>query len=152
MSSFNLWRLSTTFETSTNVSYNTILFTFVAIGDNTCTTIYLQNTLFKIQTIRHTCNSLMKLTIINSPLMYKGQELQKLPTYTIMLHGINIWMLHLTFEGWNIQRFIRIQYICLCTNIHIMNIRGHDMWYKNNWRYTLLINSYVCSSSYVHTI
>ena len=24
-----------------------------------------------------------------------------------------------TFEGWTLQRFIRIQYICLCTNFHI---------------------------------
>ena len=23
-------------------------------------------------------------------------------------------MLHLTFEGWNLQRFVRIKYICLC--------------------------------------
>ena len=25
-----------------------------------------------------------------------------------------------TFKGWNLRRFVRIQYICLCTNVHMI--------------------------------
>ena len=53
----------------------------------------------------HRFNSLVK----------QGQGLQKLPKYMIILHSIDIRMLHLTFEGWNLRRFVQIQWICLCT-------------------------------------
>ena len=61
--------LSTTFEGSTNVSYSE---NCVTIGDNTSTTtlqVYLKSKYFNIKVIRHTYNSLVKLTIINSLLM-----------------------------------------------------------------------------------
>ena len=36
----------------------------------------------------------------------------------------HIWMLHLTFKGWDLWRFIWIQYICLCTNYNIFVYRN----------------------------
>ena len=64
--------LCTTFEASTNATYNTDLLL------NESFWLYIQGT--KMQTIT------------------------------------NIEMLHLTFKAWNLQRFVQIQYICLCTN------------------------------------
>ena len=60
--------LSTTFEGLTNVYHSTNLLIFVNIGDNTCTTVHQQST-FNMKIIKHTCNSLVKPTFINSLLM-----------------------------------------------------------------------------------
>ena len=40
-------------------------------------------------------------------------------------------MLHLTFKGWNLQRFVRIQYICLCTrknNTWLSRFKFHNAY------------------------
>ena len=61
--------LSTTFEGLMSVSYNKNLLTFVTIGDNTSTTVYLNSNYFNIKVMRPTYDSLVKLTIINSLLV-----------------------------------------------------------------------------------
>ena len=43
---------------------------------------------------------------------FNGQVLLKLPKYSEIL----TLECCKTFEGWNLRRFVRIQYICLCTN------------------------------------
>ena len=45
------------------------LLTFVTIGDNTSTTVYLKSSYFNITVMRHIYNNLVKLTIINSLLI-----------------------------------------------------------------------------------
>ena len=56
--------LSTTFNGSMNVSLNKDLLTFVTIG--ALPTVYPKSNYFNIKIMRHTCYSLVKLTIINS--------------------------------------------------------------------------------------
>ena len=99
---------STTFEGSLHVSYNTNLLTFVILGVDTC--IYRLQHAYKICNL-HTktmrCSCLLGDKYKFNTLM-QGSRTTKSPKYIILLHDINIRMLHLTFECCKIRRFIRM--------------------------------------------
>ena len=76
-----------------------------------------------IKITRHTCNSVLKQTLI-SLLQMQGTRTMKITKIHHMLYRIDIRMLHLTFEGWNLRRFVRIPNICLCTTIQYHNKPG----------------------------